>query len=68
MAAVKNYRITVGELGSGWAALLVADVSDETGTYTDCIDTGISRYATREEAEQEAKSWAMSDGYLLEGV
>ena len=57
-----NYRITVQLLGSGYAAIMLVDVTDEKlGTYTDVQQTGIGRYKTRGEAEREAKQWARSE-------
>jgi hypothetical protein len=53
----RNYRITVMLLGSGYAAVMLADYEDMDWN-TDVVSTGIGRYRTREEAEQDAKSWA----------
>lgn len=61
-----NFRIDVSELGSGWAAVLMVDVTDKHGTYTDVQQTGIGRYKTRDAAVKEAKSWAAADDYPLE--
>lgn len=51
--------VTVSELGSGWAALQIAILETNDATrYEDVWRTGMGRYATREEALEEAKSWA----------
>lgn len=56
----RNHRIVVSLLGSGYAALHVADYEDmDWGT--DIVDTGIGRYKTRKEAEQEAEMWAEAE-------
>ena len=60
---VSNHRITVGLLGSGYAAIHLVDVTDEHGTYTDVQQTGIGRYRTREEAIAEAKMWAEAEEF-----
>lgn len=66
---ISNPRIGVKLLGSGYAAILWVDVTDERGTYTDVQQTGIGRYKTREKAVVEAKQWAESDEYpLVEGI
>lgn len=63
-----NFRIGVQLLGSGHAAILYVDVTDDHGTYTDVQQTGIGRYATHKEAAIEARMWAKSDDYpLVEG-
>lgn len=62
-----NYRIDVSLLGSGWAAILMCDVHNEKlGKYSDVYQTGIGRYATREEALTEARQWSETDEYPLE--
>lgn len=64
---IKDNRITVQLLGSGYAAVhmvLVAD--DELGEYWDVQQTGIGRYATHAEAEREAISWSKSDEIPME--
>jgi hypothetical protein len=66
---ISNHRIDVDQLGSGWAAVHLVDVTDNHGTYTDIQNTGIGRYRTREEAVKEAKSWSRSDEIpLAKGV
>lgn len=56
---VSNHRLITSRLGSGWAAVLLVDVHVEgRGTYTDVQQTGIGRYATKEEADEEARQWA----------
>ena len=49
-------------LASGWAAVHVAMFDDGDGIwYPDMQQTGIGRYRTREEAENEARDWSRSD-------
>ncbi len=63
-----NFRIGVDLLGSGHAAVMYVDVTDDNGTYTDVQQTGIGRYVTRKEAAAEARAWSESEGVpLLEG-
>ena len=60
---ISNHRITVKLLGSGFAAIMLVEVTDEKlGTYTDIQQTGIGRYKTKQEAESEAKHWANDEG------
>lgn len=66
MEKISNHRIDVSLLGSGYAAIHLVDVTDEHGTYTDVQQTGMGRYATREEALAEAKSWSKSDEIPLQ--
>ena len=56
----RNHRITVKLLGSGWAAIHIADYEDMDWN-TDIVQTGMGRYVTREEAEAEAKFWASAE-------
>lgn len=54
--------VTASLLGSGYAAVHMVLVRDpKLGDYWDVQQTGIGRYATREEAEREAKAWSKSD-------
>lgn len=62
-----NFRLETCRLGSGWAAVLLVDVTTEDGTYTDVQQTGLGRYATREEAEVEARQWAEVEDIAYEG-
>lgn len=63
-----NFRLDVSLLGSGYAAVLYVDVTDDHGTYTDVQQTGIGRYKTRKEAVIEARMWSESDEIpLVEG-
>jgi hypothetical protein len=64
----KNWRLSVSRGMSGWFAVLIADFQHEKSGfwYTDVWQTGIGRYATREEAESEARSWAESEGLPYE--
>jgi len=69
MSKSRNHRLVVGQLGSGWAAIELADYEDmEWGS--DVAQTGIGRYATKEEAIEEAKGWSESDELplILEGM
>lgn len=67
--SVSEHQIEVGKLGSGWAALHTVLVTDDHGSYRDCQQTGIGRYATREEAVVEAVGWSRSDEIpLADGV
>lgn len=53
--------MVVAKLGSGWAAVMLADYEDmDWGT--DVVNTGIGRYATKQEAVEEAKPWAEDEG------
>lgn len=61
----RNHRISVALLGSGWAALHLADYED-MGWNTDVVQTGLGRYPQRTEAEQEARDWADSEELPLE--
>lgn len=65
---VTDEYITVGELGSGWAAVHMAYVEpdDYTG-YWDVQQTGIGRYRTHAAALVEARQWAASDEIRYEG-
>lgn len=51
--------ITVGRLGSGYAAIHMRWY-DDIKAY-DVLDTGMGRFAIRETAEIEAKTWAFFD-------
>jgi hypothetical protein len=62
---LSNYRIDVSKLGSGYAAVCLVDVTDETGTYTDVQQTGVGRYATQGEALDEAVVWAFAEDMPL---
>lgn len=58
-----DFLMTVQQLGSGWAAVLMCTVTRSDGsTYPDVQDTGMGRYSTREEAVIEAKDWAKMEG------
>lgn len=57
---VRNYRITVTQGMSGWFAVMIADYEDiDWGA--DIVTTGIGRYRTRDEAENEGRNWAESE-------
>jgi hypothetical protein len=59
---VVSERLEVALLGSGYAAIHMVVVEDgKGGSYPDVQQTGIGRYATREEAEWEAWGWHLSD-------
>ena len=55
-------RMTVSLLGSGYAAIHMVLVRDESGDYWDVQQTGCGRYKTAEEAGVEARQWSESDG------
>jgi hypothetical protein len=63
---VSNFRLNVTSGMSGWFAVLLVDVTDERGTYTDIQQTGVGRYRTRQEAVKEATSWSLSDEIPLD--
>ncbi len=64
---VSNPIMTVQQLGSGWAAVLMVTVTrSDNSKYQDVQDTGFGRYATREEAMTEAKQWAESNNYPID--
>lgn len=63
---LSNHRITVKLLGSGYAAVLLVDVTDSKGTYTDIQQAGIGRYKDYEGAKREAIDWSKSDEIRLE--
>jgi hypothetical protein len=63
---VRNFRIRVMLLGSGFSAVMLADYEDMDWN-TDIVQTGIGRYKTREMAEIEAKDWARSEQIPYEG-
>lgn len=65
MSKARNFRITVMELGSGWAAVMIADYED-MGWGPDVVQTGFGRYTTRDEAEQEALDWSQMEEVPLE--
>ena len=56
----KSPQIQVGKLGSGWAAIMYQWQTD--GHFWDVFQTGIGRFATKEEAVIEAKIWSESNG------
>lgn len=56
----KSSYVTATKLGSGFAAILL--FWETKGHYWDVWQTGIGRYATKEEAEVEAKQWAETEG------
>jgi hypothetical protein len=54
--------MSVQLLGSGWAAVhMVLVKDDELGEYWDVQQTGIGRYATRDEAVKEAVNWCFTN-------
>jgi hypothetical protein len=61
--------MTVQKLGSGWAAVLMwLNNEDYPGeTFFEPWETGIGRYATREEALLEAREWAYDETLALVG-
>jgi len=60
----RNHRITTQMLGSGMAAVHLADFED-IGWNTDVVQTGLGRYRGKDatqRARNEAKSWAEAEG------
>lgn len=53
-------HIQVSLLGSGWAAVQLW-WAPEHGGFWEPYQTGVGRYATKEEAIQEAKEWALAE-------
>jgi len=63
---ILNYCITVTHGMSGWFAICAVEVEDdEIGRYWDVQQSGIGRYATREEALREAKQWSIDEEVKL---
>jgi hypothetical protein len=60
MEECRNVRITTALLGSGYAAVKLADYADMDWN-TDVVQTGIGRFRTRKEAISEAMSWAREE-------
>lgn len=56
----KNPFICTMKLGSGWAAVMLAEYADMGGEL-DVVQTGIGRYATEVEAIKEGKEWAEAE-------
>ena len=53
-------------LGSGWAAVHMVEIQDDRlGIYSDVQQSGIGRYATRDEAILEARHWSETDAIPL---
>ena len=64
---IKDHKMVVGKLGSGYAAVLMSLVEDnELGEYWDIEQTGIGRYDNKADAIKEAISWANEEGIRLE--
>lgn len=59
-----NFRVTVKLLGSGWAAVVLCDVtrSDTGEVYTDVFSTGDGRFHLKESAIMEARQIAEDEG------
>jgi len=66
MEQIIQEKMTVQRLGSGYAAVHMVLVKDGIGEYWDVQQTGIGRYATRQEAEREAIDWSKSDEIPLD--
>ena len=62
----RNHRIVVSLIGSGWAALEIADYED-MGWGPDIVQSGIGRYATKAEAIVEAEAWAQAENLPFRG-
>lgn len=56
----KRPHVTVTQGISGWFAVAVC-WNDASGGFWEPENTGVGRYATREEAEAEGKEWAASE-------
>lgn len=61
MEKSRNHRMIVMALGSGWAAVEIADYEDMSWG-PDITQIGTDRYATAEEAKVEAKEIAATQG------
>lgn len=58
--------ITVELLGSGYAAVCYGlNTVDLPEPFWEPYDSGMQRYQTQEEAEEEAEDWAKSEGFPL---
>jgi hypothetical protein len=57
---MKSYITTTSGMSGHFAVRLWWNT--EMGGFWEPYSTGIGRYATREEAESEAKSWAEAEG------
>lgn len=53
--ATRKY-VTVTSGGAGWFAIVAGWY--EADQMWDCIEKGVGRYATQQEAEEEAREWA----------
>jgi hypothetical protein len=53
--------ITTYKGGSGWFAVQI-HWNPDMGGFEEINQTGVGRYATKEEAEDEGKQWAKSEG------
>ena len=67
MERSRNHRISVAELGSGVAAVYLADYEDINWN-TDYVQTGIGRFKKedRKKAEFEALGWAITECLPIE--
>ena len=58
-----KHFITIAEgMTSFFAVHMWLNEEEDFGPFWEPYDTGIGRYATREEAEREAKQWAEETG------
>lgn len=60
MSISRNHFITVQLLGSGYAAVELAEYEDMEWNL-DVVNTGLGRYRTIEQAGREARSWAEAE-------
>ncbi len=68
MTKSRNHKISISSGMSGFYAIEIAEYHDEItgGWYLDCVQTGIGRYQTKEEAIEEGKEWALADEIELD--
>lgn len=58
---LSNFRIGVTYGMSGYFAVMLVDVEDEDGKYTDIQQTGVGRYKNKNKAIAEGEEWAKSE-------
>ena len=58
---LSNFRIGITQGISGHFAVMLVDVTDDRGTYTDVQQSGIGRYRNKQDAIEEAKEWAKAE-------
>lgn len=60
MSKTRNHFITIGLIGSGYAALHIAEYED-MDWMQDIVETGIGRYDNSVDAKIEAMGWAEAE-------